>query len=127
MRIAGQRIGYVRVITVEHNAVRQLDGVALDCTFTDRASGRDANGPELQGPMKFARGGDTVIVHSMGRLAHNLDDLRRLVQELNGKGVRIEFLKEQLTFSGSIWPPLIHRLRSGHGHLVAIQWLSGWL
>jgi DNA invertase Pin-like site-specific DNA recombinase len=54
--------------------------------------------------MKFARGGDTVIVHSMDRLARNLDDLRRIVQELNGKGVRIEFLKEQLTFSGEDSP-----------------------
>jgi DNA invertase Pin-like site-specific DNA recombinase len=102
--MAGQRIGYVRVSTVEQNAGRQLDGVALDCTFTDRASGRDANRPELQGLMKFARDGDTVIVHSMDRLARNLDDLRRIVQELNGKGVRIEFVKEQLTFSGEDSP-----------------------
>ena len=102
--MGGQRIGYVRVSTVEQNAVRQLDGVALDCTFTDRASGRDANRPELQGLMKFARDGDTVIVHSMDRLARNLDDLRRIVQELNGKGVRIEFVKEQLTFSGEDSP-----------------------
>jgi DNA invertase Pin-like site-specific DNA recombinase/predicted O-methyltransferase YrrM len=104
MRIAGQRIGYVRVSTVEENAVRQLDGVALDCTFTDRASGRAANRPELPGLMKFARCGDTVIVHSMDRLARNLYDLRGIVQELNGKGVRIEFLKEQLTLSGEDSP-----------------------
>ncbi|MHB1787632.1 MAG: recombinase family protein [Acidimicrobiales bacterium] len=102
--MAGQRIGYVRVSTVEQNAVRQLDGLTLDCTFTDRASGRDANRPELQGLMKFARDGDTVIVHSMDRLARNLDDLRRIVQELNGRGVKIEFVKEQLTFSGEDSP-----------------------
>jgi DNA invertase Pin-like site-specific DNA recombinase len=102
--MAGQRIGYVRVSTVEQNAVRQLDGVAVDCTYTDRASGRDTDRPELQGLMKFARHGDTVIVHSMDRLARNLDDLRRIVHELNGKGVRIEFVKEQLTFSGEDSP-----------------------
>jgi DNA invertase Pin-like site-specific DNA recombinase len=102
--MAGQRIGYVRVSTVEQNAGRQLDAVALDCTFTDRASGRDANRPELQGLIKFGRDGDTVVVHSMDRLARNLDDLRRIVQELNGRGVRIEFVKEQLTFSGEDSP-----------------------
>jgi DNA invertase Pin-like site-specific DNA recombinase len=102
--MAGQRIGYVRVSTVEQNAVRQFDGAALDCTFTDRASGRDAKRPELQGLMRFARDGDTVIVHSMDRLARNLDDLRRIVHELNGGGVRIEFLKEQLSFSGEDSP-----------------------
>lgn len=102
--MAGQRIGYVRVSTVEQNAQRQLDGPSLDRTFTDRASGRDTDRPELQGLMQFARDGDTVIVHSMDRLARNLDDLRRIVQELNGRGVRIEFVKEQLTFSGEDSP-----------------------
>ena len=102
--MAGQRIGYVRVSTVEQNAERQLDGLTLERTFTDRASGRDANRPELQELFKFARDGDTVIVHSMDRLARNLDDLRRIVQELNGSGVKIEFVKEQLTFSGEDSP-----------------------
>jgi DNA invertase Pin-like site-specific DNA recombinase len=102
--MAGQRIGYVRVSTVEQNAERQLDGMVLDRTFTDRASGRDANRPDLVELFKFARDGDTVIVHSMDRLARNLDDLRRIVQELNGQGVKIEFVKEQLTFSGEDSP-----------------------
>lgn len=31
--------------------------------------------------------------HSIERLACNLEDLRRLVRELTGKGVRIQFLK----------------------------------
>ncbi|EQD36642.1 site-specific recombinase, partial [mine drainage metagenome] len=56
--MAGQRIGYVRVSTVEQNAGRQLDGLTLDFTFTDRASGRDTDRPELQGLIKFARDGD---------------------------------------------------------------------
>jgi hypothetical protein len=32
--------------------------------------------------LTFVREGDTVVVHSMDRLARNLDDLRRLVQLL---------------------------------------------
>ena len=54
--------------------------------------------------MSFVRNGDTVIVHSMDRLARNLDDLRRIVQTLTGKGVRIEFVKEQLSFTGEDSP-----------------------
>ena len=54
--------------------------------------------------MNFVRSGDTVIVHSMDRLARNLDDLRRIVQTLTGKGVRIEFVKEHLTFTGEDSP-----------------------
>jgi DNA invertase Pin-like site-specific DNA recombinase len=40
----------------------------------------------------------------MDRLARNLDDLRSLVQKLTRKGVRIEFLKENVTFTGRIRP-----------------------
>jgi len=54
--------------------------------------------------MSFVRSGDTVIVHSMDRFARNLDDLRRIVQSLTGKGVRIEFIKEHLTFTGEDSP-----------------------
>lgn len=50
------------------------------------------------------REGDTVIVHSMDRLARNLDDLRRIVRELTGRGVRVEFVKEHLTFTGEDSP-----------------------
>ena len=54
--------------------------------------------------LRFARRGDTIVVHSMDRLARNLDDLRRIVHTLTGKGVRIAFVKEQLTFTGEDSP-----------------------
>jgi DNA invertase Pin-like site-specific DNA recombinase len=37
-------------------------------------------------------------------LARNLDDLRRIVQDLTRRGVRIEFVKEGLTFTGEDSP-----------------------
>jgi DNA invertase Pin-like site-specific DNA recombinase len=102
--VAGQRIGYVRVSTLDQNEKRQLDGQILDRVFTDRASGRDTSRPELTELLRFARNGDTVIVHSMDRLARNLDDLRALVQGLTHKGVRVEFVKESLVFTGEDSP-----------------------
>ena len=72
----GQRIGYVRVSSFDQNPERQLDGTQVDRTFTDKASGKDVNRPELEALTSFARTGDTVVVHSMDRLARNLDDLR---------------------------------------------------
>ena len=50
----------------------------------------------------------------MDRLARNLDDLRRIVQQLTSHGVRIEFVKEQLTFTGED-SPLATLLLSAHG------------
>src|SRR5258708_3639531 len=96
----GQRIGYQRVSTVDQNTDRQLDGVELDKMFTDKASGKDANRPALARAIEYARDGDTLVVHSMDRLARNLEDLRRLVRELNGQGVKVEFIKENLIFTG---------------------------
>jgi len=100
----GQRIGYVRVSTTDQNTDRQLEGVQLDRTFTDQASGKDTKRPELEAMLKHARDGDVIIVHSMDRLARNLDDMRRIVKELTGRGVRIEFVKESLVFTGEDSP-----------------------
>ncbi|MDQ5988494.1 MAG: hypothetical protein CSYNP_04254 [Syntrophus sp. SKADARSKE-3] len=91
----GQRIGYVRVSSFEQNSERQLEHVAVNKVFTDKASGKDTKRPQLDALLSFVREGDTVVVHSMDRLARNLDDLRRLVQNLTKRDVRIEFVKEK--------------------------------
>ena len=96
----GKRIGYIRVSSVDQNTARQLDGVEVDKTFTDKASGKDTNRPALQAALDYIREGDVLVVHSMDRLARNLDDLRKLVSDLTQRGVVVEFLKEQLTFTG---------------------------
>lgn len=100
----GQRIGYVRVSTTEQNTDRQLEGLLVDRMFVDRASGKDVRRPALEDLMGYAREGDTVVVHSMDRLARNLDDLRQIVQTLTRKGVVIEFVKEHLRFTGEDSP-----------------------
>jgi hypothetical protein len=57
--VAGQRIGYVRVSTLDQNEKRQLERQVLDQVFTDKASGRDTTRPELTDLLRFARDGDT--------------------------------------------------------------------
>ncbi len=100
----GHRVGYIRVSTLDQNADRQLDGLELDRIFLDKASGKDSHRQELEAMIDYVRVGDTVVVHSMDRLARNLDDLRIIVQTLTSKGVRVEFVKESLTFVGDDSP-----------------------
>lgn len=101
----GQRVGYVRVSSVGQNTARQLDGIELDKVFTDKASGKNTTDrPELARMLAHVREGDTLFVHSMDRLGRNVEDLRRLVSELNGKGVEVRFSKEGLTFTGTASP-----------------------
>ena len=102
--ISGKTIGYVRVSTYEQNPKRQLDGLKLDKVFTDQASGRDTNRPQLTALLNYVRDGDTIVVHSMDRLARNLDDLRKLVSGLTARHINIQFIKENLTFTASKSP-----------------------
>src|SRR5579864_742836 len=103
-RPKGQTVGYIRVSTKEQNTVRQLDGIDLDRAFEDTASAKDTHRPQLRIMLAYVRQGDTVLVHSMDRLARNLNDLRALVSELNGKGVIVRFMRENLTFTGEDSP-----------------------
>lgn len=102
--MSGQVIGYIRVSSVMQNTDRQLEGVHTDIDFEDKVSGKDTNRPKLAAMILHARKGDTVIVHSMDRLARNLDDLRGIVKELTAKGVVVQFKKEGLTFTGDDSP-----------------------
>ncbi len=97
--MTGKRIGYIRVSSLDQNYGRQLEGIKLDKWFIDNASGKDTDRPQLEAMLNYVRDGDLIIVHSMDRLARNLDDLRKLVQQLTEKKIKIEFLKENLTFT----------------------------
>jgi DNA invertase Pin-like site-specific DNA recombinase len=95
------RIGYKRVSTLDQKTTRQLDGVQVDKLFEDHASGKDCTRPALIELLEFARTEDIVIVHSMDRLARNLMDLRKIVDQLTAKKVSVQFVKENLVFTGN--------------------------
>lgn len=116
----GQRIGYIRVSSFEQNSERQLEGIALDKIFTDKASGKDTYRPQLEALLDFIRSGDTLIVHSMDRLARNLDDLRSLVQQLTQKEICIEFIKENLVFTNDA-SPMAHLMLSVMGAFAEFE------
>lgn len=105
-KIIGQTIGYIRVSSLDQNTERQLDGIELDQVFTDKASGKDTDRPQLQAAVKHARAGDTFVIHSMDRLARNSEDMQRIVRELKAKGVTVQFIKEKLTFSAGTDNPM---------------------
>jgi DNA invertase Pin-like site-specific DNA recombinase len=116
----GQRIGYVRVSSIDQNADRQLEHLQADKLFTDKASGKDTDRPQLQALLSYAREGDTIVVHSMDRLARNVDDLRRLVQEQTKRGIRVQFIKENLTFTGED-SPIAHLMLSVLGSIAQFE------
>ena len=93
------KIGYVRVSTEEQNTARQeimLRELGVDELFVDRASGKNADRPELNRMMNFVRRGDTVIVESISRFARNTRDLLDLVERLTEKQVEFVSRKETI-------------------------------
>ncbi len=95
----GHRIGYIRVSSYDQNLERQLDGIPVDKVFEDKASGKDKKRPGLDALQEFVREGDTVVVHSLDRLARNLSDLLHIVQGFVLRGIAVEFVKENLKFT----------------------------
>lgn len=98
--MSGKNVGYLRVSTLVQSTARQLEGVALDEVFEDKASGKDTSRPQLEACLRFLRKGDTLHIHSLDRLGRNLDDLRRIIADLTGRGVVVKSHKESLTFTG---------------------------
>lgn len=96
----GENIGYIRVSSAGQNTDRQLDGIPLDKTFTEKISGQSTNRPQLQACLEYLREGDTLHVHSMDRLARNLADLQKMVEDLTAQGIRVKFKTEGLEFTG---------------------------
>ena len=105
-------VGYLRVSSASQNTERQLDGVNIEKRFEDKCSGSTAERPQLKYCLEFIREGDTLHVHSIDRLARNLEDLLSLIRQITGKGVTLHFHKEGMIFTRDNDNPL-QRLQLG--------------
>lgn len=95
----GHKVGYVRVSSVDQNIERQLEGIEVDRVFVDKASGKNTVRPKFQEMLSYVREGDMIVVHSMDRFARSLKDLVTEVDQLVKRGVAIQFVKENITFT----------------------------
>lgn len=117
MTETGQKVGYIRVSSIEQNTESQkslLDKIGIDKIFEEKISGKNTDRPQLQAMLEYVREGDTVYVKDLSRLARNTKDLLDIVEYLTNKGVSLKSLKESidtstnfgklmLTFLGAIY------------------------
>lgn len=97
------QIGYARVSTVEQTLDLQRDALlaaGAASLYEDKASGKTADRPELVNCLKALRDGDTLVVWRLDRLGRNLQDLVRIVSDLEAQGVKFKSLKESIDTSG---------------------------
>lgn len=98
----GMRFGYIRVSTQEQNLDRQkalMDSLNVDEVFEEKASGKNADRPELKKLLAKVRRGDVVSIESYSRLARNTKDLLEIVDRFNKNGVTLISKKENLDTS----------------------------
>ena len=89
------KIGYARVSSKEQNLDRQLEalqGVSVTRVFSDKASGQNADRPQLKAMLDYIRDGDIVVVTELDRLGRNNKDLTDIMNEIQQKGATLEAL-----------------------------------
>lgn len=123
----GQRVGCIRVSTVEQNNQRQKELLnasgRIDRFFEDKISGRTKTArPGLVECMAYVRDGDELVVSSIDRLARSLTDLRGIVDELTGKGVTVTFLHENLAFAKDTADPRADLMLGILGSFAEFEW-----
>jgi len=94
-----QRVAYVRVSSAGQNLDRQLEAVGpADKTYREYQSAATASErPQLREALDYVREGDTLVVSSIDRLARSLRDMLEIMEELELKGVTVEFVSQGLT------------------------------
>ncbi|MFE9060202.1 recombinase family protein [Streptomyces violaceusniger] len=91
----GHLIGYARVSTDDQEAQLQHDALTeAGCAriFTDKASGKNTDRPELAAALDCLRPGDTLCVWKLDRFARSLIDLVTMVDGLAAGGIGFKVL-----------------------------------
>ena len=93
----------------------------MDRLFEDQASGKDRDRPGLAACLAYVREGDTLRCYSADRLARSLTDLLALVDDLAGRGVRVEFVKEGMVFDRESADPYARCLMQVMGAFAELE------
>ena len=95
-------LGYVRVSKSDGSQSVDLqidalikEGVDADNTYSDFASGKRDDRPQLTACLKALRGGDTLVVWKLDRLGRNLRHLVNTVHDLRERGIGFKVLTGQ--------------------------------
>ena len=126
-----RRIGYARVSTADQDLAPQLDVLrAKGCEpiYSEHASGKHADRPELAQAMKALRAGDTLVVWRLDRLGRSLPDLIATVNELAGRGIAFESVTEAIdttTASGKLVFNIFASLADFERHLIGERTRAG--
>ncbi|MEQ4300094.1 recombinase family protein [Plantactinospora sp. B6F1] len=112
--LAGLDLGYARVSTTKQSLERQLNALAAagipdERIFTDKKTGATVDREGLAALLRYARSGDTIVVHTLDRLGRNLREVLNLVHDLAEKRIGVRSLADPLP---------INTADEGMGHIA---------
>jgi len=93
------QVGYARVSTQDQDPSLQrvaLAAAGCERVFEETASGAQRDRPELAAALSYMRGGDTLVVWRLDRLARSLKQLIETVEALAERGVGFRSLTESI-------------------------------
>src|ERR1051325_2434609 len=89
------KIGYARTSTLDQVAgfeaqIRELEALGCEKVFREQLSSVAHQRPQLEACVEFVRGGDTLVVTKLDRLARSVADLLAIVAKVKAKGAVLE-------------------------------------
>ena len=90
-------IGYARTSTLEQTAgleaqLRDLKAAGVKKIFSEQLSSVDAERPQLEAALDFAREGDVLVITKIDRIARSVANLCEIEAKLHAKGASLKVL-----------------------------------
>src|SRR5690554_453070 len=124
-------IGYARVSTQDQNTDLQLDALkqaGCEQVFHEKKTGSTLQRTELDACLRALRKGDTLVVWRLDRLGRSLKHLVEIINDLEGRGIRLESLTESIdtsTASGRLIASMFATLAEYEHNLIRERTIAG--
>jgi len=103
------KVGYARVSTNQQELDMQIEALlaagvkdSSDFLFTDKASGKNDEREGLQRMLLKVREGDHLLVTKLDRLGRNTANMISIIEELDARGVTVQFLDDGISTEGTM-------------------------
>lgn len=126
-----QIVGYGRVSTGEQNPDAQIDALTkagAQKVFIEKFTGTKLDRPELTKAFDYLRAGDQLVITKLDRLGRSTKDLLALLERLDGLGVELRVLDQNIdtsTAEGKFFFTIIGAVAEFERSLIASRTKDG--
>lgn len=127
------KIGYARVSTRDQNLDLQIDalrqaGCSDTYIYKEHFTGSSKERPQLKKLLEQVREGDVVVTWKLDRLGRSLSDLVHIVNEIEGKGAGLLFIKNNIdttTIHGKLFFHIFAAIAEFERELIRERTMAG--